>query len=194
MGCDGPTLTATDSDKIDTLRDPEQFPVTSVEPAVVTLGQGSLTITPVAAYKISGVVVSRESYDDGWESKLSPVDLAMVWGNLAEPEYDKYVTYSQRSRWYFYRYKAGTPLDVSYIRIHSANNHIIPASDNVKKAVKTLREKDKVVLEGFLVNVAGTYEGRSVSWNTSLSRTDTGNGSCEILYVTRLKVDCRVYE
>jgi len=54
MGCNGPTLTATDADQIDTSQDPEQLAVTSVEPAVVTLAGGSLTITPVATYRVSG--------------------------------------------------------------------------------------------------------------------------------------------
>ena len=38
-------------------------------------------------------------------SKISPVDLAIVWGKLAEPEFDKYITYSQGNRWYHYKWK-----------------------------------------------------------------------------------------
>ncbi len=151
-------------------------------------------IIPVAEYQISGVVVSKESYSDDWESKISPMDLAIVWGKLAEPEYDQYITYHQGNRWYFYRYKPGSPLDPSYVISHSGNHHIIPANENIHEAIKTIKEKDRVVLVGFLVNLKGTYKGQTVFWNTSLSRTDTGNGSCELFYVTKVRIETKVYE
>jgi hypothetical protein len=55
------------------------------------------------------------------------------------------------------------------------------------------KKNDKIVLEGFLVNVSGKYKGGNVSWRSSHSRTDTGNGSCEIMYVTGVKLDTNVY-
>jgi len=76
--CDRPRQTGVDFDKIDTSRNPEQGPVSSNEAAVVTVNNGSLTLTPKAKYKLSGRVVSRESYSDGWESTVSPLDLAIV--------------------------------------------------------------------------------------------------------------------
>jgi nitrogenase subunit NifH len=53
---------------------------------------------------------------------------------------------------------------------HSGNHLTIPANENIHEAIKTIGEKDKVVLEGVLVNIKGTYKGESVIWNTSLSR------------------------
>ena len=85
-------------------------------------------------------------------------------------------------------------MDPSYIITHSANNHIIPATENVQRALKIIKKRDRVVLEGYLVNLKGTYKGREVRWNTSLSRTDTGNGSCELFYVSKVRIDTRVYE
>jgi hypothetical protein len=193
-GCDKPTLTGVESDHIDTSKDPIQKPYSSDDPIVQEIKSGHFRITPVAEYKISGVVVSKESYSDDWESKISPMDLAIVWGKLAEPEYGQYITYHQGNRWYFYRYKPGSPLDPAYVISHSGNHHIIPANENIYRAIKTLKEKEGVALEGFLVNIKGTYKGQTVSWNTSLSRTDTGNGSCELFYVTKVRLDTRVYE
>ena len=192
--CERPELTGVDFEKIDTSRDPEQIPVTSEEPVVITVKKGSFKMTPKAAYKLSGLVVSRESYSDGWESTVSPLDLAIVWGKLAEPDYDKYFSYRQGSRWYFYKTKTGGPFDTTYVTTHSGNNHIIPANENVSKAVRSIRKEDRVVLEGFLVNLKGTYKGKEVLWNTSLSRADTGNGSCEVFYVTKARIESKVYE
>ncbi len=88
-GCDKPTLTGVESDHIDTAKDPIQKPYPSEDPIVQEIKSGHFRITPVAEYKISGVLVSKESYSDDWESKISPMDLAIVWGKLAEPEYDQ---------------------------------------------------------------------------------------------------------
>lgn len=194
FGCDGPKLTGVEFEKIDTSQDPLQTPCTSEEPIIREIKNGIFTITPVAEYKLYVMVVSKETYSDDWDGKISPIDLAIVWGKLAEPDYDKYITYSQSSRWYHYKWKAGTPFDASYVVSHSGNNHIIPANENIHKAIKTIRKKDKVVLEGFLVNLNGTYKGKAVAWNTSLSRTDSGNGSCELFYVTKVRIDINIFE
>jgi hypothetical protein len=187
-------MTGLDTDEIDTSRDPIQTSHKSDEPIIRENKNGDFTMTSVAKYKISGIVVGKEAYSSGWKGEISPVDLTLVWGKLAEPNYDRYITYSQRNRWYFYQYKAGSPFDNSFVISHSGNNHIIPANENIHGAVKTIREKDKVVLEGFLVNIKGTYKGQPVTWNTSLSRKDTGNGSCELFYVFKVRIDTKVYE
>ena len=193
-GCDRPKMTGLDPDEIDTSRDPIQTSYKSDEPIIREIKNGHFTITPVAGYKISGMVVAKETYPSGWEGEISPVDLAIVWGKLAESEYDRYISYNQSNRWYFYQYKAGSPFDNSFVISHSANNHIIPANENIHEAVKTIGKKDMVVLEGVLVNIKGTYKGQPVTWNTSLSRTDTGNGSCELFYVSKVRIDTKIYE
>jgi len=161
---------------------------------IIEIKNGQFTLTPLAEYKLSGMVVGKETYSSGWDGEVSPIDLAIVWGKLAESESKKYISYSQSSRWYFYKYKPGCPFDNSYVISHSGNHHIIPANENVHSSIKTIKEKERVVLEGFLVNLKGTYKGQTVTWNTSLSRTDTGNGSCELFYVSKVRIDTRVYE
>ncbi len=155
---------------------------------------GYFTITPVAEYKISGIVVGKGTYSSDWDGKISPVDLAIAWGKLAEPESHRYVTFTQGNRWFFYQYKPGSGFDSSYIVSHSSNNHIIPANENIRKAVKMVRKKDKVVLEGFLVHLKGIYREQPVAWNTSLSRIDAGSGSCELFYVSKIRIGSSVYE
>ncbi len=193
-GCDRPTPTGIDLDEIDTSQDPIQKSCTSDEPIVKEVKGGRFTMTPLAEYKISGVVVSTETYSSDWDGQISPVDLAIVWGRLTEPENRRYITYSQGSRWYHYRWKEGVPVDDAYIVSHSSNNHIIPANENIRRAIKAIGKKDRVVLKGFLVSLKGTPNGQTVTWNTSLSRTDTGNGSCELFYVSYVRIETKVYE
>jgi hypothetical protein len=193
-GCDRPRLTGVEFEKIDVSQDPQQTPYRSEESILRRIKGGSVSITPLAEYKISGAVVSKKSYSDDWEGEISPVDLAIAWGKLAEPEFSRYITFSHGYRWYRYQWKEGSPFDASYIITHSANNHMIPATENVLRALKTVKKRDRVVLEGYLINLKGTYKGREVRWNTSLSRTDTGDGSCELFYVSKVRIDTKVYE
>ena len=193
-GCDRPRLTGVEFEEIDTSKDPLQIPRASLEPIIKEFKNGRFTITPVAAYKLSGMVVGKKSYSDDWDGKISPVDLAVVWGKLVEPEQGRYITFSQSSRWYHYKWKAGSPVDASFVLTHSGNNHIIPDNENIRRATKTIKKKDKVILEGFLVNLKGTYKGRTVIWNTSLLRNDTGNGSCELFYVSKVRINTKIYE
>ena len=170
FSCEGPQLTGVEFEKIDTSQDPIQKPINSPEPMIIEFKNSHFTLTPTAEYKLSGMVVGKKTYSEDWEGKISPLDLTIVWGKLAEPDFDRYITYSQGNRWYFYQYKPGSPFDNSFVISHSANNHIIPANENIHEAIKTIRKKEKVVLEGVLVNIKGTYKGESVIWNTSLSR------------------------
>lgn len=192
--CSRPQKSGFNTDEIDTSRDPIQNRLASIEPILLETKHGRYTLTPVAEYQLAGKVVGKETYSYGWESEISPLDLAIAWGNLAESEHEKYVSFSQRNRWYFYEYKPGSPHDHSSIISHSSNNHIIPASENLLRALKEIGKNEKVILEGFLINLKGTYKGGEVYWNTSLTRKDTGNGSCELFYVTKARINTDVYE
>jgi hypothetical protein len=193
-GCDRPRITGVEPDEMDTSQDPIQMPFKADEPMTVKVKNGYFMITPVAEYKISGVVVGKGTYSSDWAGEISPVDLAIAWGKLADPGANRYITYTQGYRWYFYQCKSEGPFDHSYVISHSSNNHIIPANENIRRAVKTVKKKHQVVLEGFLVNLKGTYKEQPVTWNTSLSRTDIGNGSCELFYVSKVRIGTKVYE
>jgi hypothetical protein len=60
--------------------------------------------------------------------------------------------------------------------------HLIPADGQVRDALERVRRGQLVHLEGFLVD-ASRADGWQ--WHSSLSREDTGNGACELVYVER---------
>ncbi len=194
LGCDRPRPTALEFDKIDVSLSPVQTASPSEEPILLNMKNGSFTLTRMANYKVTGSVISKEYYSEDWEGMVSPVDLLIVWGKLTDREYSRHITFTHGVRWYHYKWKEGSPVDSTYIVTHSSNNHIIPANRNIYRAIKQIKKKDPVVLEGYLVNIRGTFKDRPVSWNTSLSRTDSGNGSCEIFYVSKARIDTKVYE
>ena len=76
-------------------------------------------------------------------------------------------------------------LSESDVNRHSANNHLIPADGEIKKEISKIRKGDIVEITGYLVSLKATNpEGETYDWNSSLTRTDTGNGACELIYVT----------
>lgn len=194
IGCDRPQVTDQDFSDIDVSQEPLQNKYTSGYQIIKKTKDYEFVITPVAKYKISAIVVSKKSYRDGWYSEISPIDLALAWGRLANPEIGKYITFSQSDRWYFYEYEENCPFDNNYVITHSANNHIIPANENIYKSIKTVKKKEKIYLEGYLVNVSGRYKGRTFRWKSSLTRKDSGDGSCEVFYVRKVKIGADIYE
>lgn len=192
-GCSGPERSGTATSEIDVSKEPAQSPFDG-EPVLMEWGKGKLTLTPVARYSISAKVVGTETYYLGWTSDIAPVDLALAWGDLTKPSAGKHISYGQSGRWYYYKYDSEFPYDAAFIISHSSNNHVIPASLNLLKAVKKISTDDSVELDGYLVNVKGKIEGQNVFWNSSLSRTDSGEGSCEVYYVTKIRIGNDVYE
>ena len=194
-GCDKPRMTSEEFSEINISQEPRQIQLSSKESIILGIaGDSEFSLQPIAEYKIAAVVVGRKSYHDGLRADVAPLDLALAWGKLAEPKSDKYISYGQHDRWYFYEFEAGNPFKSSYVITHSSNNHIIPADENILRAVKTIKTKEKVLLEGFLVNVKGRHKEENFWWNSSLIRTDTGNGSCELFYVKKVRIGTRVYE
>ena len=193
-GCTKPEPTGIEHGKIDTSQEPIQTATDQENIIILEIEDGVFELTPMAQYKASVMVMSKKSYSYGWMGKVVPIDLALAWGKLTDPQYDKHINYRQSDRWYFFEYDSESPLKAVYIGSHSANNHIIPATENILKALKSVKKKQKVVLEGFLVYLKGVYEGEEVFWNSSLTRDDHGNSSCELFYVERVRIGDYVYE
>jgi hypothetical protein len=63
--------------------------------------------------------------------------------------------------------------------------HLIPASDRIAAQLAAAQPGYKVVLAGRLVD-ASWADGRR--WATSLTREDTGNGACELMFVESVAV------
>lgn len=189
-----PIVMGISSDLIITEQAPLQTPIESADTFEIEVSKGTFTLTPVARYSIAALVVSKKKYTTDWNSHLAPFDLALAWGDLALQDIDHQVKYEQYSRWYHFEVKPGSSLSIDYIYKHSANTHIIPSNINIHRAIEHIRKKDIVYLEGYLVNIKGTYKNRSYSWNSSTSRDDSGNGACEILFVNRVRIFNKIYE
>lgn len=145
--------------------------------------EGKYTITPLARYKVTAVTLSRERYRFDPAAKLSPVDLALGWGPMSVASVINELSISQSGRWYEYTYRNEPPLEPSAIATHSANTHCLPATDEVRTELLAVKRHELVTLEGYLVEVTGAD---GYHWRSSLTREDTGGGSCEVFWITGL--------
>lgn len=138
------------------------------------------TLTPLAGFSVDARVLSREDYHAGRESDLSPTDLALGWGAMRDDAVLSRLDISQSGRWYHYAWRGEPPLPPGDIARSSANMHLIPATEAVAAALHRVRRDDRVRIDGWLVE-ADAPDGWH--WRSSLTRDDTGDGACEVIYV-----------
>jgi len=103
---------------------------------------------PLAEYAVTARVLSSERYHADRAAQLSPMDLALGWGNMSRPSVADRVSVSQGRRWYHWRYSGTPPIPHDEISRSSANVHIIPAS---KEVARILGDADK----GSVVSLRG---------------------------------------
>ena len=189
----GPEISKTDSKAIDPAVEPVQLNQENPETVDIMFKDGNAKITLAAEYKIAAKVCGIKKYRLPWLSFVAPYDLCLMWGKLATEDINEYVSFSQDMRWYQFSYRKDGPYNQSYVATHSANTHLLYATDNLQKAASRLSEGDVVEMEGYLVKIKGTYKGSEVWWNSSMTRDDTGKGACEVFYIKSLKLGKRVY-
>lgn len=168
------------------LGEPLQTSPDGKEPIVLEGKDYKYILTPKASYKISALIKGKKKYDWDWGAQISPYDLLLVWGDLANPNIDDGIQYWQSGRWYHSKYGANCPFSYQYINDHAANTHIIPANEVVRKALDAVNVNQNVRIEGYLIYLDGLYKGKNVRWKSSLKRTDSGDGACEVFYVEKL--------
>ncbi len=142
------------------------------------------TFTSLAAFEIRARVLSAERYRFDRAAELSPVDLALGWGPMSDSRVLEAFSIEQRDRWYFWR-AAHMPIPEAEVIDHSANMHMIPANEGIARRLKAARVGQVVDLKGQLVRADGKDGWH---WVSSLSRTDTGDGSCEVIWVESARV------
>lgn len=142
------------------------------------------SLTPLANFAIEARVLSRKKYSLGREADLSPLDLALGWGPMSDNKVLDKIDISQSNRFYYWRVEQ-FPIPKKEIIRHSSNMHMIPANEQVATQLAQVREGNVVSIIGQLVKI-NADDGWH--WQSSLSRTDIGNGACELVWVKEVSV------
>lgn len=178
------------STQVQSLNDIKEPIQTSVTGGTSKIVDGKeIKINYIASYVLCGRVVDVQNYyGSSLQNQLSPLDVGISWGFLANDN-EKVTWTSNGTRFLRWRTK-----DMTWYNQHGgekgigkywSNNHLIPSDDNIEKLIKNIEKDDYVKIEGYLVNVR--YDGKNgewYRWNSSTTRNDTGDGACEVIYVT----------
>ena len=161
---------------------PEQINVIPPKKELYEGDSGDVDLVIKAEYDIRGVVKGKKKYSD-YSSQVSKYDIILVWGDLNKEKHDQHIKYSQSGRWYRYTYNQER-IEGNFIGKQSANIHLISENEEIAKKIKKIKKNDYVRIKGNLVDV----DFGDGTWETSMTRGDTGNGACEILFVKELHI------
>ena len=147
-------------------------------------------------YDITGTVASVHDYwglDD--YSSLVPRDVCMVWGSLADLYVNHKAEFYQEGRFCsgqvtdsglepseVFSYRNGLGVMVSSVSSMS-NNHLIPSTPEIRQKIFELSAGERARIKGYLVRV----QYGELALDSSISRTDNGDGACEVIYVTSVE-------
>jgi hypothetical protein len=150
----------------------------------------SYRIEPEYAYDITGLIVSYRHHDNNSRmhalanDHLNMLDVCVIWGdNPANERLHKIdfwngiftcnVNTRDRQAWDAFNME------------QLSNNHLISADDFIRDHVRKIRVGDQIRVRGYLAG----YSSDGVSKRgTSTTRTDTGNGACETIYVEDFQI------
>jgi hypothetical protein len=171
--------------------EPEQVAIAGEPPVEMEMKGHQVRLTPRATYKVTGYAAetSRKLLDK-WDFVM-PLDIALVWGPVADPAVLRHMKFHLSERYVSYWYDAGTPPAViGRLPSHVANNHLIPSTGEVARELDRVRIGDLVTLQGKLVDVEVRDPRGQVAarMRTSMTRDDVGSGACEIIWVESVEV------
>lgn len=141
-------------------------------------------LRPRAEFELQARVLSAESYRWDGGAQLAPLDLALGWGPMSDSAMISRFEVTQGARFYTL-YPRDDSADLALALRHSANMHLIPADDAVRRVLGSARAGHLVSLRGRLVDASGP---NGFAWRTSLSRDDTGDGACELFLVESAEI------
>jgi hypothetical protein len=162
--------------------EPTQVNLASNEPP---FDFGDFHLKPLARFDLDARLLHSRVYRFDPGARLVPIDLAVGWGPMSDQQVLDRLHITQSMRFFWYEYQNPPPIPKEQIINHATNIHIIPSTPELAAACKSLRCGALVHLSGELVEATGPH---IATWRSSLSRTDTGNGACELLYLEEMEI------
>lgn len=141
-------------------------------------------VTALANFRVRGRVLLTEHYAWGREAGVSPVDLTLGWRLMSNQEVLDGLRLYRTRRGYAWSPRGGRlPASPADINAHASNMHMVPSTEELAGRLRSLKRGDLVDIRGYLVEIKFRDGG---TWRSSLSRTDSGNGACELVWVNDL--------
>lgn len=160
------------------------------EPFPVTVNNNRYTIKPLYDYELYGLVVSYQHHDGDyglhrlWKDHLNIADICVVWQETAFSEHLHKLDFWNGQ----FTCNVSTRDQAAWesFRMHQlSNNHLITDDAYLREKISDVSIGDQIMIKGWLASYNGENGGGR---GTSTTRSDTGNGACETIYVTEFEV------
>lgn len=171
------------------LVEPLQTPVE--EPTLRrSVGGVEYRIEPRYRYEIAGLIVSMHDANTWWDyahkewkDHINPVDLCVVWGKNAASGVYRSVSF-HNTQWECHFQSNAAAVWQAFALDQVSNNHLVTDDPSMARALRRLAVGEQVRIRGLLVDYI-IYDNGVVRGGrtTSTTRTDTGPGACEVIYV-----------
>jgi hypothetical protein len=147
------------------------------------------TVKPEYDYDLVGMIVSFRHHDNNSrmhrlaDDHLNMLDVCVVWGNNTNGAmldkidfWNGIFTCNVQTR----DQAAWDSFDIYQL----SNNHLISDDEYIRDQVRKINIGDQVRVRGVLAS----YESPGGNRGTSTTRTDTGDGACETIYVDHFEI------
>ncbi|MFC1896230.1 hypothetical protein ACFL0Q_06165 [Thermodesulfobacteriota bacterium] len=149
-------------------------------------------IVPLYSYELYGMIVSYHHSGSWWDmyhhqlwgDYVNVKDICVIWGPNILTEVYRQMKFSSDTWTCF----ASTETQEAWYQFYPtclSNNHLLSSDRRLNKEIMRARKGDQVYLRGYLAEYshAGGFQR-----GTSTSRTDTGNGACETIWLEEFKI------
>ena len=142
------------------------------------------TLTFLADFVVEARVLGVKRYWFDRGARIAPYDLALGWGPMSDSEVLDQMEIKQAGRFFMWSVQQ-FPIPADEITVHASNMHIIPADAAVMARLRAIRRGHVITMRGHLVSVLSSDGG---VWLSSLTRSDSGNGACEVVYAEEITI------
>ncbi|MBK1722617.1 hypothetical protein [Thiocystis violacea] len=173
------------------LEEPRQTP-TDTEPFKIQANAITYDIEPLFDYALDGVVVSLHDSDafwdiyhrKDWKDFINIRDLCVVWGDNVASGVFRDMQY-KNTTWTCWISTADPVAAERFGWNQLSNNHVLSHDEYIQKAIKSAEIGDQIHFSGKLARYshAGGFQR-----GTSTTRTDSGNGACETVYIEDFQI------
>ena len=165
---------------------------TSTPPFTFEWRGKSFIVHPQADYQAQGLLLTHNNtggigdiYHDSDSVDLK--DICIVWGESATSGSYLHGTFHSEPWTCVYTSKSGSE---QIYADEFSNNHLLAGTKAIEDKIRAARIGDQVRFSGYLVNYA-PVESPDTLRRSSLVREDTGDGACEVVFVTSFEILAR---
>lgn len=171
------------------LQEPVQTPA-DTPPFDLNQNDIDYRIHPLYQYHLTGLVVSYRHHNSNygahsrWNDHLNIVDLCVVWDdNVSGLNLNAITFWSGDFTCNFETKDSETWKQFNQNQL--SNNHLLTEDERIRDIIAEVHVGDQIQLRGMLAN----YENnKGFNRGTSTTRTDSGNGACETIYVENFQI------